>query len=100
MQEAKNVWRKKNKGRKWPRPDGACVCKEGREPVHSPLVFPNFKVLADPLRAWPRLPRAQRLEVANHLSFVGLKSYEGDLIGRTNQVFSEVSFDLVLKDIR
>lgn len=21
MQEAKNVWRKKNKGRKWPRPD-------------------------------------------------------------------------------
>lgn len=44
MQEAKNVWRKKNKGRKWPRPDGACVSKEGREPVQSPLVFPNFKV--------------------------------------------------------
>lgn len=25
MREAKNVWRKKNKGRKWRRPDGACV---------------------------------------------------------------------------
>lgn len=25
MQEAKNVWRKKNKGRKWRLPDGACV---------------------------------------------------------------------------
>lgn len=43
MREAKNVWRKKNKGRKWRRPDGACVCKEGREPVQSLLVFPNFK---------------------------------------------------------
>lgn len=44
MQEAKMFWRKKNKGRKWRRPDGACVCGEGREPFQSLLVFPNFKV--------------------------------------------------------
>lgn len=58
--------RKKNKGRKWRRTDGACVCLRRREgsrlnPLFfqtSPLVvFPNFKVeaaLAGPAPAAPR----------------------------------------------
>lgn len=64
MQEAKNVWRKKNKGRKRPRPDGACVSyrREGALSISS--CFPELQGLGRPPQGLAEAPPAQHLEVA------------------------------------
>lgn len=73
MQEAKNVWRKKNKGRKWPRPDGACVSVKKGGSRFNPLFFsPELQGLGGPPYGLAEAPPAQHLEVANDLSLIGL----------------------------